>query len=136
MDLYRCLEATREIHRLRKKYRDIVDYITPFERLLSKDMRSAHQQYPGLGLTRPAGPASIWKARVVYPPLGGASSGLRYVYERLDIEGEIVIVALKVYVHQSGIKESDVINDIRSRSGAILPSRDELSTLEKPDLSE
>lgn len=126
----------REIHRLRKKHRDIVDFIIPFERLLSKDLRSGRQQYPGLGLVRPSGPSSIWKARVVDPPLGGASSGLRYVYERLVIEGETVIVTLKVYVHQTGIKESDIVKDIKSRSRAIQPSRDELWKLEKPDLSD
>jgi hypothetical protein len=52
---------------------------------------------------------------VLHPQLGGKSSGLRYVYERLWISGEECAIALTVYVHQEGAKESAIITRIRDR---------------------
>lgn len=88
MRVYRAPQATNEVERLSRKHCDLWHYVEPFERLLANGQTHGHEPYPGLRLTRGGVPASIWKARVIVPHLGGKRSGLRYVYERLQIERE------------------------------------------------
>ena len=115
MKVYRHFQATNDIERLRKKHRDIWESVHQFERLLAHGQTHGHDRYPGLRLIRCEVPAAIWKSRVVYPPLGGKRSGLRYVYERLTIDGEDFAVALTIYIHQDNVRESDILERIRDR---------------------
>lgn len=93
MRLYRVRQATNEIVKLDGKHRDLWESVTQFERLLSHGQTHGHTS-----------------------SLGGKRSGLRYVYERVTIGNEEYAVALTVYVHQEGNKESDVVDRIRKRS--------------------
>lgn len=122
--------ATLEIDALQGKYRNVYDAVAQFERLLAANQNHGHQRIPGLRLSRAGEPASVWKARVLHPQLGGKSSGLRYVYERLWIEGNEYAIALTVYVHQQGSKESDVIAHIRDRSERVGATVDGLRELD------
>lgn len=119
MRVCRLFKATTEIDALHGKYKNVWDEIAKFERLLAANQILGHQRVPGLHLARDGEHASIWKARVLHPRLGGKRSGLRYVYERLWIDGEEYAVALTVYVHQEGARESEIIARIRERSGWI-----------------
>jgi hypothetical protein len=94
---------------------DIWESVHQFERLLAHGQTHGHDRYAGLRLVRGDEPAEIWKSRVIYPPLGGKSSGLRYVYERLELDGEDYAVALTIYIHQDNIRESDIQARIRER---------------------
>lgn len=107
--------------------------MTQFERLLSHGQTHSHTRYPILRLSRDGAPASIWKSRVIYPPLGGKSSELRYVYERLGVGGEECAVGLTVYVHQQGAKESDVVARIRERSSSFEATPEALRKLDGLD---
>ncbi|MGH8730014.1 MAG: hypothetical protein ACREV9_18050, partial [Burkholderiales bacterium] len=109
------IKAATEIDALHGKYKHVWPEIEKFERLLAANYNHGHQRVPGLHLTRDCEPASIWKARVLHPRLGGKRSGLRYVYERLWIGDEEYAVALTAYVHQEGAKESEIIARIRER---------------------
>jgi hypothetical protein len=130
LKICRLPQATSEIDTLHGKYRNVLEEIARFERLLAANQNHGHQRALGLGLTRHEEPASIWKARVLHPQLGGKCSGLRYVYERLWIDGEEYAIALTVYVHQEGMKESEVVARIRQRTRAIEGTTDGLRTLE------
>jgi hypothetical protein len=113
--VYRHFQATNDVERLRKKHRDIWESVHQFERLLAHGQTHGHDRYAGLGISRGNVPAEIWKSRVIYPPLGGKRSGLRYVYERLTIDGEDYAVALTIYIHQDDVRESAVRDRIRER---------------------
>lgn len=130
MRVCRLFKATLEIDALHGKYKRVWDEIAKFERLLAANQNHGHQRVPGLRLARDGEPASIWKARVLHPQLGGKSSGLRYVYERLWIEDEEYAVALTIYVHQAGARESELIARIRERSGGIESTPAGLSALD------
>jgi len=131
--VYRSRQATNEVERLTRKYRDLWDYIEPFERLLANGQTHGHEPYPGLRLTRSGSPLSVWKARVIVPQLGGKRSGLRYVYERLQIDDEDYAVALTIYLHQEDTKENDVRSRIRERSGSFDGTKEGLRDLDRAD---
>ncbi|MDQ3695751.1 MAG: hypothetical protein M3464_19350 [Chloroflexota bacterium] len=80
MRVIRLFAATNDLEVLAKKHRDIWDAARQFERILTHGLLTREHQIPRLGLTRNDQPAAIYKARVLYPPLGGKASGLRYVY--------------------------------------------------------
>jgi hypothetical protein len=113
--VFRHVQATNDVERLRKKHRAIWESILQFERLLAHGQTHGHDRYAGLGLNRGDAPAEIWKSRVIYPPLGGKRSGLRYIYERVVIDGEDYAVALTIYVHQDDVRESEIRERIRER---------------------
>ncbi len=131
MKLYRCFEATNEVVKLDMKYKGLWESVEQFERLLSSGQTHGHQRYPGLGLQRGGEPASIWKSRVIHPQLGGKSSGLRYIYERMTINGDEYAVALTVYVHQQSIKEADVVKRIQQRCRSFEATLDGIRVLER-----
>lgn len=133
MRVYRLHQATNEVEQLCKKHRELWDSVTQFERLLSHGQTHGHVLYPKLRLTRGDGPASIWKSRIIFPPLGGKRSGLRYVYERVTIEREEHAIALAIYVHQEGGNEADVIARIRDRFGTYEATPDGLRRLDGSD---
>ncbi len=133
MKLYRLHQATNEVERLGRKYRDIWRSVNQFERLLSHGQIHGHSLIPNLRLQRNGQPASIWKSRVIYPPLGGKSSGLRYVYERVQLQGEDYAVALTIYVHQEGGSEAGVIARIREHSASFDATPDGLRKLDGSD---
>jgi len=131
--VYRVQQATNEIVRLDGKHRSLWESITQFERLLSNGQTHGHMPYSNLKLRRDGSPASVWKGRVIYPPLGGKRSGLRYVYERVEIGNDEYAVALTVYVHQEGNKESDAIDRIRKRSQSFEATMQGLRALDGSD---
>jgi len=131
--VYRDPAATNEVERLATKYRSGWEAIGQFERLLSNGKTQGHFQYPGLKLRRGDEPATIWKSKVICPELGGKSAGLRYVYERISIDGEEYAVGLTVYVHQSGINENDVRRVIRQRFALFDGTSQGLRRLEPSD---
>lgn len=109
MRVYRHRKVGTEIIRIGKKHRshDLDEYVRAFERLMVAGQFPGHGEIPGLGLTRGGSPASIWKGRVIFPPLGGKSHGPRYIYERIEVGGEEIFVCLTIYTHQDGTKEQD-----------------------------
>jgi hypothetical protein len=127
----RCVAATSEIERLDAKHRDVWKSIDEFERLLVAGLAVAHDLYPALGLRRGDESARIFKARVLCRSLGGKSSGLRYVYERLTIDGEEHAIALTVYIHQQGAKEHDIVKKIKDRFSSYDATADGIRLLEK-----
>lgn len=131
MRVYRCFEATNEVEKLTSKYRTVWEYVENFERLLSNGFTHGHERYSGLKLQRGDEPAAIWKSKIIYPQLGGKRSGLRYVYERLTIGEDEYAVALTVYIHQSGGRESDVIARIRQRSHSFEATAEGLRRLDR-----
>lgn len=131
MRVYRTLKATSEVEKLATKHRDAWDAVEQFERLLSNGLTHGHERYPSLRLDRHGQPASVWKARVICQSLGGKRSGLRYVYERVAVGSEEVAIALTVYVHQSGAKESNIRETIRKRSLSFDATPDALKKLDK-----
>ncbi|MBA2520681.1 MAG: hypothetical protein H0V24_13525 [Chloroflexia bacterium] len=78
-------------------------------------MLTREHHISGLGFTRHDQPALVYKARVLYPPLGGKSSGLRYVYEWFRLDSTECAVVLSVYVHQGGKSDQDNRALIRQR---------------------
>jgi hypothetical protein len=130
LNVYRCLEATRDIHTLRKKHRQILGPIENFERILAGGRTDGHNRWNGLKLLRNDVPASIWKARVIVPQLGGASSGLRYVYERFTVADQECAIGLIVYLHQQGSKEHEIRERVRERSKSIEATAAALRDLE------
>lgn len=134
MKVLRVPQATSDIERLRKKHPELWTFIEQFERLLAHGQTHGHDRYPGLRLSRVGNPASIWKARVIYPPLGGKRSGLRYVYERLTVDDEEYAVALAVYVHQEGDKEHDIRARLVERSTSFEATKEGLKTLERANV--
>lgn len=132
MKLYRCYTATTEIERLGAKYHGLWQSVEQFERLLSHGIIHGHDRYSGLQLYRGTEPASIWKARVIRPQLGGKRSGIRNVYERLAVYDEDYAVTLAVYLHQQSDKESEIIARIRQRSRSFEATIDGLRSLERP----
>lgn len=133
MRVYRHFRATTDIEKLNSKYRGnngVKEQIHQFERLLSNDYTHGHERYPNLRLDREGAPASIWKARVHHPQLGGKRSGLRYVYERFVVAGEEYAVALTIYVHPELRKESDVQRRIRDRFADVEATPDGIRRLE------
>lgn len=100
MRVYRCPDATGDIIALSGKHRKIMESIEQFERLLAADMTPGHERIPNLGLSRDGIPASIWKGRVLYPPLGGKRQGPRYIYERVTVENTEYAIALVIYLHK------------------------------------
>ena len=133
MKVYRHFQATNDVERLRKKHRDIWESVHQFERLLAHGQTHGHDRYPGLRLNRGDEPADIWKSRVIYPPLGGKRSGLRYVYERLTIDGEDFAVALTIYIHQDNARESGIQARIRERFTSYEATLAGLRSLERSD---
>lgn len=116
MKVYRVDQATRDIDKLAKRYRTISKNVEEFERILASGQQQGHDRYSRLELLRDGEPASIWKAKVVVPQLGGKRSGLRYIYEQINYQGEVYAIGLLAYVHQTGIKKEDqVIATIRER---------------------
>jgi hypothetical protein len=115
--VYRIGQADRDIEKLTKRYRTIGTNVNEFERILASGQQQGHDRYSGLGLLRDGQPASIWKAKVIVPQLGGKRSGLRYIYEQIDFQGEMYAIGLMAYVHQSGMSEDQVIATIRERFG-------------------
>ena len=133
MKLYRHFQATNDVERLRKKHRDIWESVLQLERLLAHGQTHGHDRYAGLRLRRDDESADIWKSRVIYPPLGGKRSGLRYVYERLTIDGEDIAVALTIYVHQDNVRESEIQARIRERFASYEATPSGLRTLERSE---
>ncbi len=130
MKVYRHFQATNDVERLRKKHRDIWESVLQFERLLAHGQTHGHDRYAGLRLHRGEEPADIWKSRIIYPPLGGKRSGLRYVYERLTIDGNDYAVALTIYVHQANVRESEIQARIRERFASYEATSSGLRSLE------
>ena len=48
MKVYRLFQATNDVERLRKKYRDIWESVHQFERLLAHGQTHGHERYAGL----------------------------------------------------------------------------------------
>jgi len=131
--VYRLNAVGTEVERLHHKYKGskgVWDQIEQFERLLSNDQTQGHSRISNLHLKRGNIPASIWKARVLHPQLGGKRSGLRYVYERFAVDGEEYAVALTIYVHQDDKNESQIRSLIQKRFSEVEATAEGLRRLE------
>lgn len=133
MRVFRLFAATNDVEALTKKHRDIWVAARQFERVLTHGLLTREHHIPGLGLTRHDQPALISKARVLYPPLGGKSSGLRYVYERFRLNSAEYAVVLSVYVHQGGKSEQDNRALLRQRFLSYEATADGLRNLDNSD---
>lgn len=79
----------------------VEDAIKQFERLLIAGIVAFGNVYPDLNLRRGDAPAKIMKFKVIVPKTnGGSRSGVRYVCELLEIEGEAWALCLGVYMHE------------------------------------
>jgi hypothetical protein len=100
MRIARCPELRREIKTLCRNRPFVEDAIKEFERLLANETPVQGDQYGDLGLWRETEPASIYKYRVFVKGSGGGKrSGVRYVCEFLEYEGEQWALCLGVYIH-------------------------------------
>ncbi len=116
MKVFQRYDAIKEVIVLEKKHRDIWQDIAVFERLLVADVTTGHDRYGGLKLLRDGVPPEIYKARVHCPIFGkGKQSGLRYIYERIVLDGDVCSVLLTIYLHQEGDKEHDVVRRVKVR---------------------
>lgn len=104
MRIARCPSADREIKRLSKGSSDVSSAVTEFERLLSEGFAPPGDRYSQLGLKRGHLDAEVWKCRVALKH-SGKKSGLRYVFERLTVNGDDWVICLGVYMHSAGVDE-------------------------------
>lgn len=94
--LLRFPEASREKDRLARKYQSAFVAIEQFKRLLMAGV-AIGSRYRGLGIKRDNADCDITKYKVIVKELGGKSSGLRYIAERLtnsDGDSRVVCICL------------------------------------------
>ncbi len=130
MRVCRHRAVDRELKKL-KKYRDVPESLEQYERLLLHDKALA-EPYGGLSLVRGNAPAHIFKGKVIVASLGGKSSGLRYVYEVVDCDGESWAICLSLYIHQqAGNAEHEVRARIKIRCAELDVDRESLEAIEE-----
>lgn len=71
--------------------------------------------YPNLQYRRNDEPVRVLKTRVLVRQLGGKSSGLRLIYELLNVGGVRCCVLLHTYLHAQDVKEHEVRTTILER---------------------
>lgn len=107
MRVCRLDAATIDVERLSAKHPGIWEVQRNVERLITHGQTQGHWRIPGLKFRRGAESASVWKAKMIYPPLGGKQSGLRCIYECITIDGVALAVVLMSYLHQGGKAEQE-----------------------------
>lgn len=103
MRIAHCSNIRRELRDLSKNRPFIMPAVKQFERLLLANKVPLGDVYSGLHLLRGDKPAKIVKFKVFIPGAhGGKRSGLRYVCEFLEVNGEDWSICLSIHMHAVG----------------------------------
>lgn len=129
MRVFRLHRCNREIQTLNKKYRTVDTDIGYIETLMLNDGHLSADPYPNLQYRRNDDPVRVLKARVLVPQLGGKSSGLRLIYEVLDVSGVRCCVLLHTYLHAQDVKENEVRKTILARIDSYETSLESIRTV-------
>lgn len=113
MRVARSDHADSTIQALSKKYRSLSKDIEYFERLLSRGGLPPPIPYGSIDCTREGVPAQIFKSYVLVPQLGGKKNGMRYVFERLKVDGVEWAWCICAYTHHEDAKEPQIRRTIR-----------------------
>jgi len=114
MRIAHCISVAGDLKRIGKKQREAHAAVEQFERMSLRGVIGKRDRYSGLHIYRGDQPAAIYKCRVRLERRG-ASDGLRYVYEEVQVGDDSWWICLAVEIHP--YDESSLESTIRARYG-------------------